>query len=273
MIPKERPIAAWPGTALAGLGILQWLLSFFGIGGSLTDWGLVAVIVGLYWLGLAGWRIFGHGLFFALAVLILGLKFGTVEIVYLDTPAVGVALTWPPSPVSRFLVPTPAAGDFFFLLGPTEGGYGARALYWSFALWGWWVVPLVWLAARLTWWPFGKWFRLDVPHPRRRRAARSRRGRRKRLVSYGLGYSFIFLGILGLFLPILQGILFLVIGFLFLGRVSPGVRLNRLRLRRRYPKWAQRYDSVEHAARAWMKRRFGKKKKQGSATSVDKSAS
>lgn len=260
MTPKERPIATWPGAALAGLGLLQWILSFFGVGTGWTDWGLVAVLAGVYWIGLSGWRVIGHGLFFVLAVLILGLKFGTVEIVFLDRPAVGVALTWPPTLASRYIFPTADSGSAFFIVGPYLNGYALRALYWSFAFWGWGAVVLVWLVARLTWWPFGKWFRLDVPHPRRRKAARSRRGRRKRLVNYGLGYIFLFLGVLGLFLPILQGILFLVIGFLFLGRVSPRTRLARLRLRRRYPNWAQKYDKVEKTARAWIARRFGKKK-------------
>lgn len=267
---KERPIVAWPGVVLVALGLAQWMLSLFSIGHGWTDWGLVAVLAGAYWIGFAGWRILGHGFFFALAVLVLGLKFATVEIVYLEPPSVGVALIWPPTLTSRYLAPTLETGEFFFIVRPSDGGYPGRALYWSFALWGWWAVMLVWLAARLSWWPFGRWLRLDVPHPRGRRAPRSRRGRRKRLVSYGLGYFFIFLGVLGLFLPILQGILFLVIGFLFLGRVSPQVRLARLRLRRRFPSWAKRYDAVERTARDWIKRHVGRRKKRGSAASADR---
>ena len=50
-----------------------------------------------------------------------------------------------------------------------------------------------------------------------------------------LGWVFIILGILGLFLPILQGILFLAIGLIILSRRSPRIRLLVRRLARRYP--------------------------------------
>ena len=50
-----------------------------------------------------------------------------------------------------------------------------------------------------------------------------------------LGWVFIFLGILGLFLPILQGILFLAIGLVILSRRSPRVRLLIRKLAKRYP--------------------------------------
>lgn len=65
-----------------------------------------------------------------------------------------------------------------------------------------------------------------------------------------VGWGFIVLGILGMFLPILQGFLFLAIGLVILSRRSPRVRLLILRLGRRYPKF--RKAIVE--ARAWMKR-------------------
>ena len=54
-------------------------------------------------------------------------------------------------------------------------------------------------------------------------------------VMLALGWVFIFLGILGLFLPILQGILFLAIGMVILSRRSPRVRLLIRRLAKRYP--------------------------------------
>lgn len=53
------------------------------------------------------------------------------------------------------------------------------------------------------------------------------------------GWAFIVLGVLGLFLPILQGLLFLAIGLLLLARVSPRARLIVQRLRRRFP-WLDR---------------------------------
>ena len=54
-----------------------------------------------------------------------------------------------------------------------------------------------------------------------------------------LGWGFVFLGILGLFLPILQGILFLAIGLIILSRRSSRVRHFNQRLCQRYPKYGQ----------------------------------
>ena len=64
----------------------------------------------------------------------------------------------------------------------------------------------------------------------------------------GLGWVFIVLGILGLFLPILQGILFLAIGLVILSRRSPRVRLLVRRLAKRYPAFGR--GLVEARARA-----------------------
>ena len=49
------------------------------------------------------------------------------------------------------------------------------------------------------------------------------------------GWAFIVLGILGLFLPILQGILFLAIGGMLLSMESPTAKRLMDRLRVRYP--------------------------------------
>ena len=57
----------------------------------------------------------------------------------------------------------------------------------------------------------------------------------RRLAILGSGWTFVALGILGLFLPFLQGILFLVIGLYLLSLESARARLLRQRLRRRYP--------------------------------------
>ena len=74
-----------------------------------------------------------------------------------------------------------------------------------------------------------------------------------------LGWIFIFLGILGLFLPILQGILFLAIGFIVLSRRSPRVRLFNQKMGQRYPK----YRAIQDDATARVKRlmeKFSRKK-------------
>jgi len=68
------------------------------------------------------------------------------------------------------------------------------------------------------------------------------------------GWSFVVLGILGLFLPILQGILFLLIGLFLLAQVSPRVRLLRQRLRARYPGAAAHFDEAERRAAGWLRK-------------------
>ncbi len=84
------------------------------------------------------------------------------------------------------------------------------------------------------------------------------RAKAKRLLMLALGWGFIVLGILGLFLPVLQGILFLAIGLIFLAKVSPLARLWRRKLSKRYPNLATKLAQAEHHttefARRWFKR-------------------
>jgi len=56
-----------------------------------------------------------------------------------------------------------------------------------------------------------------------------------------IGYFFIFLGILGLFLPILQGLLFLAIGGAILSTESPFFRKIKEKIKTKYPKF---YNSI-----------------------------
>ena len=73
-------------------------------------------------------------------------------------------------------------------------------------------------------------------------------------VILSLGWIFIFLGVLGLFLPILQGILFLCIGALLLSSKSPRMRLLILKLGQRYPKLREAMTAAKEKARAWRDR-------------------
>lgn len=50
-----------------------------------------------------------------------------------------------------------------------------------------------------------------------------------------LGITFLVLGVLGLFLPVLQGILFLVVGLIILAPESRWIRALIAKLRTRYP--------------------------------------
>lgn len=260
MTARQRDIPTWPGWAALAAGV------GFGVAGLLdggAGWvGLTAVaglVAGAYWLGLSGWRGAAHGLLLAFAATAISLRLFSAELI--TDRAQGVIVTLSPSVSTRLETGPP---DPQFILGPAPGPYAGRALYRAIVQVGSIAAPLAWLLAFATWLPLARAFNLNVPFPRQRKAARTRRGARKRLVNYSLGYSFIFLGVLGIFLPILQGILFLVIGFLFLARVSPRVRLARARLRRRYPEWAHKYDRVEHQAKDWMHRKFGRGRKAGS---------
>ena len=78
----------------------------------------------------------------------------------------------------------------------------------------------------------------------------------RRLVRLVLGWTFVLLGVAGLFLPVLQGVLFLFVGVALLSLASPRVRLWRMRLGARYPA----FRAGERKARDWLARqraRFG----------------
>lgn len=105
----------------------------------------------------------------------------------------------------------------------------------------------------------------QVAARRRRRNRRNNTGW-KRLLLRLTGWSFIVLGILGIFLPILQGILFLLVGMYILGRVSPRMRLWRLRARRkareRYPSWTGKFEEAEVKAKYWVNKILKPKRKK-----------
>jgi uncharacterized membrane protein YbaN (DUF454 family) len=86
-----------------------------------------------------------------------------------------------------------------------------------------------------------------------------RRPRWKRLLILIVGWFFIFLGVLGLFLPILQGILFLAIGSYLLSLESPWVRRKMLQMQRRYPKLGATLDEARDRAAHYARKILGRK--------------
>ncbi|NQU70312.1 MAG: hypothetical protein HQ514_07165 [Rhodospirillales bacterium] len=85
----------------------------------------------------------------------------------------------------------------------------------------------------------------------------------KRVLILGIGWGFVLLGIIGLFLPILQGILFLLVGLAVLSMESRTARAILVKLRRRFPKLAQKMDEAEKRARGMFSRfksRFDRRK-------------
>ena len=76
----------------------------------------------------------------------------------------------------------------------------------------------------------------------------------RNVLSLMIGWSLVFLGIVGLFLPFLQGILFIMIGVAILSSRSKLVRRVLGYLERRFPRY---HEKVEH----WKKKVTGWKKR------------
>lgn len=74
----------------------------------------------------------------------------------------------------------------------------------------------------------------------------------KKLVALLLGWAFVALGVVGLFLPVLQGVLFLLIGLFILS--SEYVWAHRLlqKVRNRFPTAALRCEEASRKAHDWL---------------------
>lgn len=75
----------------------------------------------------------------------------------------------------------------------------------------------------------------------------------KRIVLNFSGWTLIVFGGVGIFLPILQGVLFLVIGFYFLSLHSPWFHEKLVSLKSRYPRFAGPLEKVD----SWVRKQFG----------------
>jgi uncharacterized protein len=80
----------------------------------------------------------------------------------------------------------------------------------------------------------------------------------KKIIIYVVGWTFILIGIVGLVLPVLQGILFICVGLLILSKELPWAHRLLLRLKKKYPK----IGGVLEDARDYMEREFEKIKKE-----------
>ncbi len=76
----------------------------------------------------------------------------------------------------------------------------------------------------------------------------------RRWLILGLGWLFVIIGIVGLFLPILQGLLFILIGLVLLSSESAWLRRRLDRLRARYPQAGVKLEAAEARARRWLER-------------------
>lgn len=90
-------------------------------------------------------------------------------------------------------------------------------------------------------------------------------GKLKRWLILLTGWSFIVLGIAGLFLPFLQGVLFLLAGLSILSSEYAWAHKLLQKLRERFPSLSLRVDTATRRTRAWLQRVIPLKsnKKQG----------
>jgi uncharacterized membrane protein YbaN (DUF454 family) len=77
---------------------------------------------------------------------------------------------------------------------------------------------------------------------------------RQKWLTLIVGWIFIALGIAGLFLPVLQGVLFLMIGLIILSSEYAWAHSVLEKLRVRFPRVAARFHEATEKARAWMNR-------------------
>ncbi len=86
----------------------------------------------------------------------------------------------------------------------------------------------------------------------------------KRAVILVVGWAFVLLGIAGLFLPVLQGILFLLIGLFILSSEYVWAHNLLQKLKKRFPKIAAQFDLAKEKAEQKIARLF----RRGKATEV-----
>ncbi len=67
-----------------------------------------------------------------------------------------------------------------------------------------------------------------------------------------LGWSFIILGVIGLFLPVLQGVLFLIIGLFILSTEYVWAHRLLLKIRNRFPAVALQWEQVASRGSKWV---------------------
>jgi uncharacterized protein (TIGR02611 family) len=82
----------------------------------------------------------------------------------------------------------------------------------------------------------------------------------KRLLVLVVGWAFILLGIIGLFLPILQGFLFIFIGLIILSSEYAWAHRLLTKLRNRFPKASHSFEEAAIRATRWMQRIFRHRK-------------
>ena len=78
----------------------------------------------------------------------------------------------------------------------------------------------------------------------------------KKIVLLLLGWGFIVLGVIGLFLPILQGVLFLIVGLVVLSSEYVWAHKLLQKIRTSFPQIASRWDEAANKAHLWTENIF-----------------
>ena len=101
------------------------------------------------------------------------------------------------------------------------------------------------------------------------------RDRMKRIIKIGVGWFFLLLGVLGCFLPVLQGALFMAIGVMILSEESRFIKQLLHPFEQKYPRHFQKVyafrRSVFHTLRQWLRLRPSKGKPADTHAASDQS--
>jgi uncharacterized membrane protein YbaN (DUF454 family) len=79
----------------------------------------------------------------------------------------------------------------------------------------------------------------------------------KRVLVQMVGWAFILVGIAGLFLPVLQGVLFLLIGLMILSTEYVWAHHLLRKIRERFPRLSDKVDQAAQKASEWLRRMAG----------------
>jgi hypothetical protein len=80
------------------------------------------------------------------------------------------------------------------------------------------------------------------------------KSRAKRILLLATGWTFVLLGVVGLVLPFLQGVLFILVGLIILSSQYVWARLLLSKLRKRFPKISRVADGGAAKATTFLKR-------------------
>ena len=79
----------------------------------------------------------------------------------------------------------------------------------------------------------------------------------KRAAVLVVGWAFVLVGIVGLFLPVLQGVLFILIGLFILSSEYVWAHHLLQKVRERFPRVARQFDRAREKSAGWLHRISG----------------